>query len=95
MSGASSQPGVITEKRKAGSLSASKSNAFSLFRFQLGALELPVLGSDVHALQGAQKLVVAQSQVLEAWWRVSTQTLHAGDDVAVELQHLQGRKGHL
>lgn len=56
-------------------------------------LELPVLGGDVRALQGAQKLVVAQPQVLEAWWRVIAQTLHAGDVVAVQLQHLQGRKG--
>lgn len=56
----------------------------------LRAPELPVVGGEVETLKGAQQFVVAKSQVLQPRGRVCTQTLHAGDQVAIELQHLKG-----
>lgn len=78
--------------QKTGKVGPCQRPTLTPFLLPAWAAELPVLGGDVHALQGAQKLVVAQPQVLEAWWRASAQTLHAGDVVAIELQNLQGGK---
>ena len=57
--------------------------------FPQGAPELPVVAGDVQTLQGAQELVVAQPQVLEARGWVAAQTLHAAYLVAVQLQDLR------
>ena len=48
-----------------------------------------MVAGDVQTLQGAQELVVAQPQVLEARGWVAAQTLHAGYLVAVQLQDLR------
>ena len=90
-SGVSSYWELLQQRAKPGPPGPRRPKSVPLASF--GGPALPVLGGEVQTLLRAQELVVTQPQVLQAWRRAGTQTLHAADGVVVELQHLGGGEG--